>query len=157
MRFLNLDQSTKISGFSVFDNTNLIDYGHVDSSIKKNLPLERMKKTSELIAGLIDKYKPDFVVLENVQFQQSYATYNQLSQLQGVLFKLLFDKKIPFTTVAPVTWKKFCGITGKRRAEQKENTIKMVKEKFKIDTTEDEADAIGIGLWSVNNIDMEAN
>lgn len=128
-------------------------YGCVKSKINEKNPLERMKCMYEEIKNIVDTLKPDYVVMENTQFQQNFQTYAQLSQLQGVLFTLLFEKNIDFCLVQPTKWKAYCGVKGKKRAEQKANTIQIIKEKYNLSQlTEDEADAIGMGLWAVNNL-----
>lgn len=61
-------------------------------------------------------------------------------------------QRIPFILIEPTAWKSFSKIKGRKRAEQKASTIQMVHDRFGIEATEDEADAIGIGIWAVNNI-----
>ena len=111
-----------------------------------------MNVMSGLIKDLIEIENPDYICLEQVQFQNNYRVYSQLSQMQGVIFTILFERKLPFTLIEPTAWKSFSHIKGKKRAEQKESTIQMVRDRFGIEATEDEADAIGIGIWAVNNI-----
>lgn len=158
INILCLDQSTKITGYSLwnFEKKELLEYGIVSSDIKENEPLNRMRIMRERVIELLDKYKPDYVVLEQVQFQQNYRTYSQLSQLQGVLFSVLFEKNIGFCLVEPTKWKKYSNIKGRKRVEQKQDTIQKMKEKYNInDITEDMADSIGIGTWSVNNLKVK--
>lgn len=114
-----------------------------------------MKQQYDLIKQLIERTNPNYICIENVQFQKNYNTYQQLSQLQGVIFAILFELNIPFIIIEPLAWKSFCKIKGKNRKEQKANTIQMVKEKFNLEASEDEADAIGIGLWSCRNIKIK--
>lgn len=133
----------------------MIGYGLLNSNIKKNNPIERMKTMGKLISNKIDEINPDFVIVEGVQFQNNYRTYSQLSQMQGVIFNILFERNIPLSLIEPTAWKAYSKIKGKKRIEQKANTIQMVKNKFNIDVTEDEADAIGIGIWATNNIDKK--
>lgn len=104
------------------------------------------------IVELINTTQLDFIVLEDVQFQNNYATFQQLSQLQGVIISILFERNIGFQFVQPTKWKSYCNIKGKKRIEQKANTIQMVKSKYNLDVSEDEADAIGIGVWASNNL-----
>lgn len=113
-----------------------------------------MRVMSKLIKEVLNDKASDYVVIENVQYQNNYNTYCQLSQMQGVIFNLLFERDIPFCLVQPTKWKSFNGIKGRKRVEQKANTIQMVKSKYGLDVTEDEADAIGIGYWAINNIDL---
>ena len=157
MRLMSIDQSTKISAYAIWDDKELYDYGHVNSDIEENLPIERMKVMVGLLKDVVSKYNPDFIVIENVQFQRNYNTFQQLSQLQGVLFKLFFDMDIGFIIIEPTAWKTFCGIKGKKRIEQKANTIEMMSKKFGKEFTEDEADAVGIGLWAINKIKEKIN
>ena len=111
-----------------------------------------MKQQYELIKKLFDSVKPDYIVIEDTQFQNNYKTYSQLSNLQGVIFSILFERNKPFTIIEPSAWKKFCSIKGRKRIEQKASTIQMVKEKYGLELSEDICDAIGIGIWAVNNV-----
>lgn len=104
------------------------------------------------IKSLIQRTKPDYIVFENVQFQNNYGTFQQLSQLQGVIMAYLFETDIGFTIIEPSAWKSCCGIKGRKREEQKKNTQLYVKEKYSYDVSEDEADAVGIGTWAIKNI-----
>lgn len=153
IKILALDQSTKITGYSVWENKKLIGYGLLNSNIKENNPLERMRIMGSLISEKVEELCPDVVVIEGVQFQNNYRTYSQLSQMQGVIFNVLFTRNLAFRLIEPTAWKSYSKIKGKKRVEQKENTILMVRNKFNIDVSEDEADAIGIGIWAINNID----
>jgi Holliday junction resolvasome RuvABC endonuclease subunit len=71
----------------------------------------------------------------------------------GVLICLFQERKIPYDVVPPTRWKSLCKIPGKKRAEQKENTIQFVKDKFNLDDiTEDAADAIAMGWAWINSV-----
>lgn len=157
IKILCLDQSTRITGYSLwsYNKKTLLKYGYVKSNTNEKNPLERMKCMYEEIKKLINNAKPNFVVLEQTQFHQNFSTYHLLSQLQGVLFTLLFEKNINFCLVEPTKWKSHCGVKGKKRAEQKANTIQIIKDKYQLSKlTEDEADAIGMGLWAIHTIEV---
>ena len=111
-----------------------------------------MNKMYFLIKELIEKHNPDFVVIENVQYQNNFRTYNMLSQMQGIIFALLFELNLGFICIEPTAWKSFCSVQGRKRAEQKASIIQIVKDLYNINATEDEADAIGIGMWAIKNI-----
>lgn len=152
IRILSFDQSTKITGYSLYDNSILVDYGTLQSNPKEENPIERMKQMYDNIKQCLNKYNPHFVVFENVQFQKNYGTFQQLSQLQGLIMALLFERNIGFQYVESTAWRAFCGVKGKKRAEQKANAIQIVKDKFNLSVSDDEADAILIGFWTVNKI-----
>jgi Holliday junction resolvasome RuvABC endonuclease subunit len=111
-----------------------------------------MKLMSEKIIDLINKIKPDVLILEDVQFQRNQKTFQELANMQGVIMAYLFKIDIPFQVVYPTIWKSYCKIKGKKREEQKANTKIFVKVKFGIDVGEDEADAIGLGWFAINNV-----
>jgi crossover junction endodeoxyribonuclease RuvC len=152
IKFLCLDQATKISGYSVFEDKKLTTYGTLEVDQKEKNPIERMKQMYDRIIQLIDSVSPDFIVFENVQFQQNYGTFQQLSQLQGVIMGYLFKTNIGFEIIEPSAWKSFCLIKGRKREEQKKNTQIFVKNRYGLDCSEDIADAIGIGTWTINKI-----
>lgn len=152
---LALDQSTKATGYSVFIEDRLFNYGTLEVDKNEKNPIERMKLMYDKIKRLTDVVSPDYIVFENVQFQNNYGTFQQLSQLQGVVMAFLFETNIGFTIIEPSAWKSCCGIKGRKRVEQKKNTQIFVKDTYNIDTCEDEADAIGIGTWAIQNIKMQ--
>lgn len=152
IKIICLDQSTKITGYSIWDNKQLVDYGTLESNPKEKNPIERMKQQYDLIKKLFEDKNPDYIVIEDTQFQNNYKTYSQLSNLQGVIFSILFERNVAFTIIEPSAWKKFCSIKGRKRIEQKASTIQMVKEKFGLELSEDICDAIGIGIWAISKI-----
>ena len=80
-------------------------------------------------------------------------TYKKLAMLMGVLVCLFQEMGLPHMVVPPTRWKSYCGIKGKKRDEQKANTILFAEEKFGLeDITEDIADAISLCWYGIENI-----
>lgn len=148
MVIMALDQSTKLTGYSVWNDNKLIAHGVVNSDISENDYIKRIKKTSELIEQLIKKHKPDYISIEGVQYQKNLNTYHQLSCNQGSIMKLLFDKGIDFEIIPVNTWRSFNNIKGNtKREQQKEAAIALVNELYDIQATDDECEAILIGRY----------
>lgn len=62
---LALDQSTRASGWSIFIDNKLKDYG--SWSIEKNLSLEkRLLLIINNIQDIINKYNPNIIYIENI-------------------------------------------------------------------------------------------
>jgi len=152
MKILCLDQATKISGYSVFKDSKLLKYGILNADEEEKNPIERMKQMNEKIIKLINSTKPSFVVFEDTQYQNNFSTFQQLSQLQGVIMAFLFEKNIGFSIIQPTAWKSVAGVKGRKRIEQKSSAIQIIKNTYNIDVSEDEADAILIGHWAIRNI-----
>jgi len=155
MKILCLDQATLKSGYSVWIDKKLITYGTLNVDPEEKNIVERMKLMRDLVVQLIEEKQPNFIVFEDTQLQHNKLTFQQLSQFQGVLMAYLFDINIGFVIVRPSEWKGYCGIKGRKREEQKLNTIKFVLDKFGWNCSEDEADAIGIGYFAVSKVKVK--
>jgi Holliday junction resolvasome RuvABC endonuclease subunit len=154
-KILALDQSTRITGWSIITEKGIKSHGKLVVS-DTNAPIqERFEEMFNLISELIDKTKPAFVVFEGTQYQNNAGAFGSLSKLQGLIMALLFLRNIGYFIVEPTCWKSYCHIEGRRREQQKSNTKKFVAEKYGLIVSEDEADAIGIATWAINNIKSE--
>ncbi|SHO53690.1 crossover junction endodeoxyribonuclease RuvC [Anaerocolumna xylanovorans DSM 12503] len=114
---------------------------------------ERMKLMYNEIKELINRVKPDIVLIEDTQYHQNPAAFRTLSQLQGLIMAYLFEFYLPFYIVPATAWKSCCGIKGAHRTEQKKNTQIYVKNTFGISVSEDEADSIGIAVYGNQHIE----
>lgn len=63
MKILALDTSTKVSGYAVFNNKELIRYSSIDKSDKSD-SYDRMSEMVYEIITLIEREAPDVVVIE---------------------------------------------------------------------------------------------
>lgn len=151
-RILALDGATNVTGFSIYDGTQLIRYGTFTAN-GDNIT-KRINDVKLWVKSMVEKWQPDFVGIEHIQLQmntyngaQQVEVYRKLANLQGVIFDILFEIKEPCGLVYPTEWRKFCGVGGKSRPEQKKNAQAKVKSWYNLDCTEDEADAICIGKY----------
>ena len=155
MKICCLDQSTKITGYSVWNNRRLTGHGCIDFSDVRDRE-ERMIRMYRAVKKLVQKEKPDFVVFEDVQFQTNQQVYKVLSQLQGVIMAVTYELGCGFIIVEPLVWKSYVGIKSRKRDDQKRETQETVKKKYKLpEVGEDEADALAIGMWAVDNLISE--
>ena len=146
-RILALDQATHISGYSVFSNKNLIDYGTFEATGENDI--ERSVQVKQWLISLIDQFEIDFVGLEGIQYQTAagVTTFETLARLQGILAATCYEEKIPYKIVPTNTWRLHCGVKGRTRPDRKRSMQRLVKEWFNLVPTEDESDAIGIGKY----------
>lgn len=150
-RILALDQATRITGYSVYNNRNLIDYGSFEAIGKTDT--ERSLQVKQWMISLIDQYQIDFVGIEGIQYQTAagVTTFEVLARLQGVLMVACLEEKIPFKVVPTNTWRVHCGVKGKTRTDRKRSMQLLVKDWYNISPTDDECDAIGIGKYFVDH------
>ena len=154
-RILAFDQASITSGWSVFDDGTLVKYGAWTSDGSKST--QRIAKTKYWVAAMIDKWNPDQVILEDIQLQrfdsgqEGVITFKKLAHLQGVLKNYLYESGIQYKVVSPSTWRSHSEIKGKTRVEKKKNAQIKVKRFYDVSVSQDEADAILIGRWAVND------
>lgn len=152
MRTLALDQSSHITGWAVFEDQTLLEYGKFELT-NPDLGV-RLKQIRERVDKMVKEYEIDKVVMEDVQYQQNVAnnvqTFKTLAEILGVLYEYATAAGLDHEIVLAGTWKKFLGIKGRNRAEQKRNAQDYIVNNYQIKPTQDECDAICIGLWATH-------
>lgn len=148
MRILALDQSSRVSGWALFDDDELIEYGKIDLSNEPQIG-ERLHKLRCLIRDMIQELKIEKVILEDIYMDgqkiNNVQTFKILAEVFGVLFELCIALNIPVEAVLAGTWKSTLNIKGKTRLEQKSAAQTWVAENYGLKVVQDIADAICIG------------
>ena len=158
MKILSFDQSTRCSGYAYFEDSKYIESGVVDMSKSK---LETDKRSFEMAKELwkiIKKYKPDEIVLENVQQQSNPATMIVLARLAGMIIGYAEAHNVHVHILLPSQWRKQLGYSQGakvKRQELKQQSIDYVKENFGLDLPEDQCEAIaeGVAAHKIFNFD----
>ena len=150
-RVIGLDQATHITGYSIFDNEELIYAGTFEATAEDEIA--RDVQIQNWLIQLIHNWKPDVVGLEGIQLQQfndkmvGVTTYQTLARLQGILMATCYDLKVDYIVCPPATWRNHSGVKGRSRADKKRSMQNKIKEWFDITVSDDVADAIGIGKY----------
>ena len=163
---LALGASTKSTGYAIFDDLKLINYGCLTASSTD--VIKRIQKIiKELNEKVLSKYDIEKVIIEEVRPEiangvNNLRTHKVLMWLQAALEFLLHEKypKTKIEYVYPSEWRKACGIhtgRGVKRNSLKEADIDFVEQTYNIKVNDDEADAIGIGHAYINNLNNEIN
>ena len=147
MNILCLDQATKTSGYSVWDTETNKMLAQGKFTYEEDDLVTRLHSIKLYVLALIKGYNIKKLYLEDIQYQQQagVTTYKVLAELIGVLQELAFENQIPVELVHSQSWKSTCGIKGRTRTEQKANAQRHVFQKYGLDVSQDEADAICIG------------
>lgn len=150
-RAIGLDQATHITGYSIFDNEELIYAGTFEATAEDEIA--RDVQIQNWLIQLIHNWKPDVIGLEGIQLQQfndkmvGVTTYQTLARLQGILMATCYDLKVDYMICPPATWRNHSGVKGRSRADKKRSMQNKIKEWFDITVSDDVADAIGIGKY----------
>lgn len=167
MSIISLDLSTKSTGFAIFDEANLIDFGCITASSTD--VIKRIQKiTLELNKIFTNNSNIEKVIVEEVRPENNQYgvgnlhTHKVLMWLQASIAFMLHDQfpKVKIEYVYPNEWRAGCGIhTGRgiKREELKAADIKFAYDTYMVKVNDDIADAIGIGHAFVNKLDNEIN
>lgn len=158
---LALDQSTRVSGWAIYDGAELKSYGHWTHT-NEDIS-DRIHALCQEIQEKIESEDVDFVVIENIQLEnknspvQNIATFQKLAWVQGAIMELCNDMDVPFTLIYPSEWRKACNFLkgqDNKRDSQKKIAQQWVMDTYNKKCTQDEADAICIG-YGYNSMKSE--
>ena len=151
-RILALDQASRNSGWAIFIDGELKDYGVLNTH-ETELG-DRLVKIRNFIIEKIQEWNIDLIAFEDIQLQTSVGnnvkTFKTLANVYGVILETLNELKKDHIIVASGTWKSALNIKGKTRPEQKANAAKYVAEHYNIKPSQDAVDAICIGSYIKN-------
>ena len=153
-RTMSIDQSSRVTGWAIYDNERLTEWGHFPIPANKTMG-QRLKLFHQHLVELLDFYNVEQLYFEGIQLQNGNAeTYKKLAMIQAIVFFTCDIKQVPCTELMPSHWRKIIGEKhnwkfGRSRAEQKQKAAEFVKKQFNVCPTEDECDAICLGLAGI--------
>lgn len=146
---LALDQALRTTGWAVFQGDRLAEWGSFTVPTDKDMG-NRLSLFSANVSELIERHSPDVVCLEDIQDQSNIGTFKILAFVQAAGLILCSQKGLEVKVLPPSHWRKVLGGGfGRKRDEQKQKAIELVKSRFDIEVESDVADAICIGLACV--------
>lgn len=148
MKILSLDQSTTSTGWAYYIDGEYIESGTISKSGGDTD--HRIAEMGLAICVKIKEFKPDCVVIEDIQNQKGVKTVIQLARLQGCIMLYCQSKKVDFKFLHPTEWRKqlnFQQGPKVKRAELKEQSRNFVVNTLGLSIkSEDENEAICIGV-----------
>lgn len=147
MKVISFDQSTRVSGWCLFQDGQYVCSGVIDLS---KSGLETDKRSFEMARKLweiLGKYNPDHLIIEDTQQQNNIKTVITLARLQGMIIGYAEAHKIKVHILLPSAWRKALNYSQGpkvKRAELKKQSADYVKEKYGFNLSEDENEAIAI-------------
>ena len=153
-RILALDQATKVTGYSIFDDGKLVKFGTFVTSSDDEVA--RCVAVKNWFVSMLQNWKPDYVGIEGIQYQPKATDANQigsvtlfqtLAHLQGILMMVCYEAGQQYRICPTNTWRNVCGVKGRARADKKRSMQAIVKQWYNLETSDDESDAIGIGYY----------
>ena len=144
---LALDQASRVSGWSVFIDGELKDWGHLTTN--QNEVGERLVAIRNFIINKVQEWNIDTIAFEDIQLQTSVGnnvkTFKVLANVYGVVLETAVELNKKVMIVPSSTWKSKLNIKGRSRPDQKKNAQTFVMNTYNVKSTQDESDAICIG------------
>ena len=148
-KILALDQSSHVTGYSVFIEGRLEAFGHF--TFKNEDMGMRLVKIRQQILNLINTYNINEVIIEDIQLQSNVGnnvvTFKTLAEVYGVIYELVSELELKFTSVLASSWKSKLKLKSRQRQQQKQEAQQLVTSLYNVKPTQDEADAICIGIY----------
>lgn len=149
MRVMVTDQSTRCTGVSIYEDGKYVCSEMIDMSKSKLGTDERSFTMAKAIWGLIDKYKPSHLVIEDTQQQNNVKTVITLARLQGAILGYAEAHGVKVHILLPSRWRAALSYSQGpkvKRQELKQQSIDYVKEHYGLDLPEDICESICMGV-----------
>lgn len=149
-RIIAIDQASQKLGISIYDNGRLVYYHLVEVTGTLSARLQKIYKF--MVDVVIHKWHPNYLVFEDIQYQNNALTHKTLGMIMGVVILAAEQAQIEHTEILNKVWQSEFNITGATRVAQKANVIRRVKEYYDLDVTDDVADAILMGNYAAKRL-----
>ena len=146
-----MDTSSSCSGWSIFIDGEYSNSGVINCKKIKNTQ-ERLGIMCSALLSFLDQENPDAVVIEMTVVSRNASAQRMLTMILGAVYGWCLVHNVYFEMLRPTEWRALISKEkkGRKRDELKAWSVRKVKELFGIDVTDDESDAILIGLAYIN-------
>ena len=151
MIILGIDPGYAITGYAIFNvdsqtkSISLIDYGCILTS-SKDIFSKRLLVIYKGIKGIIEKYRPDKMAIENIYFAKNVKTAIKVSEARGVIMLAAAIEKIDIFGFTPLQVKQALTGYGRATKNQIQQMVKNVLKLKDIPRPDDAADALAIAI-----------
>lgn len=160
---MGVDASTSCTGYSIFEDRELIAHGAVRPKKTDDWRNRLMQEFFDL-DDIISQYTPEKIYVEEVPKKPGANTLQKLGAIQGMILCLCARRKISPVFILPSDWRRKIGLfdgsrTGTHRDVLKEKAVNKANELFDLDlhwysatstkNEDDEAEAILIAYSQI--------
>lgn len=152
---LGIDPGFGRIGYGVIEQVKgdwrALDFGCIETSPKDSF-VDRLAQLHREVVGLIKKYKPNRMAVEELFFFKNVTTAIQVGQARGAILLAGVNNGLPIDEFTPLQIKQ--AMTGYGRADKNQMQILVamllgIKGKIKSD---DAADALAVALCAGNSL-----
>jgi crossover junction endodeoxyribonuclease RuvC len=145
---LGIDPGTRITGYGIIQVTaslKVLDFGCVRPPVKLK-DAQKYLVLFNAIDLLLEKYQPDFVVVESQFVYKNVSSALKLGKAQGMALLAAARRAIPIYEFAPKQAKRAVVGNGAASKQQVQKMIQMLLHLPHIPEPEDAADALALAI-----------
>jgi len=159
MRILGIDPGTRSMGYGVIeankDKITPVSYGALNT--KPRSPIgERLSFLYEAILGIIIRYQPDAVAVEQPFVAQNVKAALAIGKAQAVAILAAANRQIPVYEYTPAQVKQRVANYGASSKEQIQEMVKLQLELTEVPQPSDAADALAVALCHRQEIHLNS-
>ncbi len=160
MRILGIDPGLAIVGYSIIEcignRFKPIEYGCITTDADMLFP-HRLQIIYDELLGIIDRYNPEDLAIEELFFNKNVKTAIKVGQARGVEVLAAINKGLEIYEYTPLQIKQ--AIVGYGRAEkhQVQEMVKMFLNLDEIPRPDDAADALAVAICHGNSLRFKEN
>jgi crossover junction endodeoxyribonuclease RuvC len=150
MRIFGIDPGTATTGYGVLDICGRNRFIYIASGIvrtSKDLKMaQRLQIVRADILSLLQEYKPDVVVIEQLFFFRNATTVIPVAQARGVILEAAATCRLPVAEYTPMQVKMHLTGYGKADKKQVQFTVAKLLDHNQIIKPDDAADAVALAV-----------
>lgn len=153
VKILGIDPGTATTGFGVIEivngKKNAVDFGVITTP--KDLPMDkRLRELYSDLSAIIEKHKPDWVVIEQLFFARNTTTAITVGQARGVALLAAAQANLKIAEYTPLQVKQAVAGYGQASKKQVGEMVKTILNLAQVPKPDDAADALAIALCFSN-------
>ncbi len=157
MIILGIDPGFAIVGVGIIEykgnKFRVLDYYAITT--KAHTPIEdRLQAIYDGINTAIEKYKPDFMAVEELFFNNNAKTAIQVGQARGVILLSAVNNKVPIFEYTPLQVKQAVAGYGRAEKTQIQQMVRAILSLSEIPKPDDVADALAIAICHAHSYRM---
>jgi len=154
MKVLGVDPGTLTSGFGIVSEEDHklfhVVSGGISPSAKNPFP-KRLKKIYEELEKIIDKYRPNVVVVEDLFVSKNIKSALKLGHSRGVAILAAMNAGLPVFEYSPSEVKQAVVGNGKAEKKQVQLMVKSLLDLQKVPHPADAADALAAAICHIHS------
>jgi crossover junction endodeoxyribonuclease RuvC len=158
MLVMGIDPGTAITGYGLVREDEgelaLVACGTVTTSAGQPMP-DRLATIHSEITGLIDRYAPHAIAVEQLFFSRNVRTALAVGQARGVVLLAAAERDVPVSEYSPLEVKQAVVGYGMAPKAQVQEMVRMLLDLETVPRSDDAADAVAVAVCHLHSARLQ--